>query len=49
MFNLQKFIGDLVTDRATSKFATDIEENNDKLTAEFKDKTVCVIGGVGPI
>ena len=49
MFNLQKFIGDSVTGRATSMFAQDIDENKEKLTQEIKGKTVCVIGGAGSI
>lgn len=49
MFNLQKFIGDSVTGRATSMFEADIKANSEKLTAEIKDKTVCVIGGAGSI
>lgn len=49
MFNLQKFIGDSVTGRATSMFEVDIKANSNKLTAEIKDKTVCVIGGAGSI
>ena len=49
MFNLDKFIADSVTFRPVSMFAPDIEANKEKLTAEIKDKKVCVIGGAGSI
>lgn len=49
MFNLDKFISDSVTFRPVSMFNTDIEANREKLTAEIKDKKVCVIGGAGSI
>ena len=49
MFNLDKFISDSVTFRPVSMFAADIEANKEKLTAEIKGKTVCVIGGAGSI
>ena len=49
MFNLDKFIGDYVTGRSVSMFETDIKANSQKLTAEIKDKKVCVIGGAGSI
>ena len=49
MFNLNKFIGQHVTHRAESMFAADIEANKDVLSAEIKDKKVCVIGGAGSI
>lgn len=49
MFNLDKFIADSVTFRPVSMFAKDIEANKDSLTAEIKDKKVCVIGGAGSI
>lgn len=49
MFNLDKFISDSVTSRPVSMFAADIEANREKLTAEIKDKTICVIGGAGSI
>ena len=49
MFNLNKFISDSVTFRPESMFLTDIEANKDTLTAEIKDKKVCVIGGAGSI
>lgn len=49
MFNLDKFIGDYITGRPVSMFETDIKANSQKLTAEIKDKKVCVIGGAGSI
>ena len=49
MFNLDKFIGDYVTGRPFSMFEADIKANSQKLTAEIKDKKVCVIGGAGSI
>lgn len=49
MFNLDKFIGDYVTGRPVSMFEADIKTNSQKLTAEIKDKKVCVIGGAGSI
>ena len=49
MFNLEKFIADSVTYRKESMFTADIESNNEALTREIKDKTVCVIGGAGSI
>ncbi len=49
MFNLDKFISDSVTFRPVSMFVADIEMNIEKLTAEVKDKKVCVIGGAGSI
>lgn len=49
MFNLDKFIADSVTFRPVSMFAKDIEANKNSLTAEIKDKKVCVIGGAGSI
>ena len=45
MFNLNKFIGEHVTHRAESMFASDIAANSATLSAEIKDKKVCVIGG----
>lgn len=49
MFNLNKFIGEHVTHRAESMFAADISANSATLSAEIKDKKVCVIGGAGSI
>lgn len=49
MFNLDKFIGDYVTGRSVSMFEADIKANRQKLSAEIKEKKVCVIGGAGSI
>ena len=49
MFNLNKFIGEHETLRAESMFAADISANSATLSAEIKDKKVCVIGGAGSI
>ena len=49
MFNKSQFISDNVTFRKESMFLADIEANRDKLSAEIKDKSVCVIGGAGSI
>lgn len=49
MFNLNKFVGDYVTKRPVSMFEADIKTNSEILTAEIKDKKVCVIGGAGSI
>ena len=49
MFNLYKFISDSVTFRPESMFQKDIVANSEKLTAEIKGKSVCVIGGAGSI
>ena len=49
MFNLYKFISDSVTFRPESMFQKDIAANSEKLTAEIKGKSVCVIGGAGSI
>lgn len=49
MFNLYKFISDSVTFRPASMFQKDITANSEKLTAEIKGKSVCVIGGAGSI
>lgn len=49
MFNLNKFISDSITLRSVSLFMVDIENNNEELKREIKDKSVCVIGGAGSI
>lgn len=49
MFNLEKFIAEHVTSRSVSMFESDIKFNKKILTAEIKDKKVCVIGGAGSI
>lgn len=49
MFNKSRFIADNVTFRKESMFLADIEANKAALSAEIKDKSVCVIGGAGSI
>lgn len=49
MFNLDQFIADCVTKRQQSMFQQDIENNKERLSAEIKDKSLCVIGGAGSI
>ncbi len=49
MFDLDKFIADSVTKRAGSMFAADIEAHRDTLSAEIRNRKVCVIGGAGSI
>ena len=49
MFNKSQFISDNVTFRTESMFLADIEANRERLSAEIKDKSVCVIGGAGSI
>lgn len=49
MFNLDKFISDSIILRTKSMFEKDIQANSEKLTAEIKGKSVCVIGGAGSI
>ena len=49
MFKKSQFISDSVTFRKESMFLADIEANRDRLSAEIKDKSVCVIGGAGSI
>ena len=49
MFNKSQFISDNVTFRKESMFLADIEANKERLSAEIKDKSVCVIGGAGSI
>lgn len=49
MFNLKQFIFDFVIYRQQSMFVVNIEANKKLLTAEIKDKSVCVIGGAGSI
>lgn len=48
-FNLSQFIADHVTERSSSLFAQDIENNRDKLSAAIDGKSVMVIGGAGTI
>lgn len=49
MFNLERFIGQIVTKRNSSMFVQDIEENTDAILDAIKGKTVLVIGGAGSI
>lgn len=49
MFNKSQFIADNVTFRKESMFLADIEANRDRLSAEIKGRSVCVIGGAGSI
>ena len=49
MFNKEQFISDNVTFRKESLFLADIQANKDKLSAEIRGKSVCVIGGAGSI
>ena len=45
MLQINKFISEHITKRATSMFASDIEVNKDILRCEIEGKRVCVIGG----
>ena len=49
MFDLDKFIGKYVTNRETSMFLTDIENNKEALTEKIAGKSVLVVGGAGSI
>ena len=49
MFNKTQFISENVTFRKESMFLADINANKERLSAEIKDKSVCVIGGAGSI
>lgn len=49
MFRLNSFISQKVTRRSESMFAPDIEANRERLSAEIKGRSVCVIGGAGSI
>lgn len=49
MFNLNKFISEHVTQRTSSLFAADIEDNRRKLSEEIEGRSVLVIGGAGSI
>ena len=49
MTNIEQFISNYVTERATSLFASDIESNRGALTSAIKDKSMLVIGGAGSI
>ena len=49
MININSFISQHITKRATSMFLPDIKSNKEKLFEEIKNKKVCVIGGAGSI
>ena len=49
MFNINKFIGENITSRPNSLFASDIEANKGKLREEIEGKSLLVIGGAGSI
>ncbi len=49
MFNIDSFISEHVTKRASSLFYPDIIENNDLLIRNIHNKSVLVIGGAGSI
>ena len=49
MFDLDKFIGKYVTNRETSMFLADIENNKEALTEKIDGKSVLVVGGAGSI
>ena len=49
MINLEQFISQYVTERDSSLFAKDIQNNSVALTKAIKDKSMLVIGGAGSI
>ena len=49
MFNLDEFIAKHVTNRETSMFLADIENNKEALTEKIDGKSVLVVGGAGSI
>lgn len=49
MFDLNKFIGQYVTQRPQSMFLDDIKSNKDELTNKIEGKSILVIGGAGSI
>ena len=49
MINTNQFIAKYVTNRSTSMFLSDLENNKEQLTKSIQDKTVLVIGGAGTI
>lgn len=49
MFNLDEFIAKHVTNRETSMFLKDIEDNKEALTEKIAGKSVLVVGGAGSI
>ena len=49
MINIEQFISTYVTERDSSLFEKDIQNNHTALTNAIKDKTLLVIGGAGSI
>jgi FlaA1/EpsC-like NDP-sugar epimerase len=49
MINLEHFISKYVTERDSSLFERDIQNNSENLTKAIKDKSMLVIGGAGSI
>ena len=49
MINLDLFISEYITGRASSLFASDIVANSEQIHAEIENKRVLVIGGAGSI
>ena len=49
MFNLDEFIAKHVTNRETSMFLADIENNKEALNEKIAGKSVLVVAGVGSI
>ncbi len=49
MFNLESFIGTYVTQRETSMFIEDIDNNRETIKRKIQNKRVLVIGGAGSI
>ena len=49
MFNLDEFIAKHVTNRETSMFLEDIENNKEALNEKIAGKSVLVVGGAGSI
>ena len=49
MLNINKFIGENITSRPTSLFASDIEANKEALRKEIEGSSLLVIGGAGSI
>ena len=48
-FNIEKFIGENITNRTQSLFAADLEHFENRLREEIEGKKVLVIGGAGTI
>jgi len=49
MLNINNFISEYITHRATSLFADDIVANKDEISREVEGKSLLVIGGAGSI